>query len=65
MNKFGPSRSELKFRILMSAVILGLLIIAMAIKGVPRSLVGIELFVFGGGFAVFLGGTSLWKLLRG
>ncbi|MEM9582224.1 MAG: hypothetical protein AAGA08_03845 [Pseudomonadota bacterium] len=64
MSKFGPSRSELKLRVAMSAVILSLLASVLLIKGLPKGLVGIELFIFGGGFALFLGGTSLWKLMR-
>ena len=64
MNKFDPPRGELKHRLFMSSVILGLLIAAIAINGVPSRLAGVELFLFGGAFALFLGGTSLWKLTR-
>ena len=36
MSKFGPSRSELKLRVAMSAVILSLLASVLVMKGLPK-----------------------------
>ena len=64
MSKYGPTRGELKFRVAVSLFILVLMGAAMLIKGVPTGLVGIEMFLFCGGFALGTGGWSLWKLMR-
>ncbi len=64
MSKFGPSRRELKLRVAISVFICALVAAAMVVKGVPTGLVGIELFVFSGAFALGTGGWALWKLMR-
>jgi len=64
MSKFGPSRGELKFRLCMGLLICGLLVAALFVHGVPRGLVGVELFVFAGAFGVGSVLWSLWKLYK-
>ena len=64
MNKFGPSRGELKFRLCMGLLICGLLVAAVFEKGVPKGLVGVELFVFAGAFGVGSVVWSLWSLWK-
>ncbi len=64
MDKYGPSRGELKFRLCMGLFICGLLLATLLAKGVPTGLVGIELFVFAGAFGLGSVVWSLWKLRR-
>lgn len=64
MDKYGPSRGELKFRLCMGLFICGLLLAALLEKGVPTGLVGIELFVFTGAFGLGSVIWSLWKLRK-
>ena len=64
MSKYGPSRGELKLRVAISIFILALMGVAMLVKGVPTGLVGIEMFLICGGFALGTGGWSLWRLMR-
>lgn len=64
MDKFGPSRGELKFRLCMGLFICGLLVAAFFETGFPKGLVGIELFVFAGAFGVGSVIWSLWKLRK-
>ena len=64
MNKFGPSRGDIIFRLCMGLFICGLLIVAAIVKGVPTGLVGIELYLFCGAFGVGSVIWSLWKLMR-
>ncbi len=64
MDKYGPSRGELKFRLCMGLFICGLLLATLLAKGVPAGLVGIELFVFAGAFGLGSVIWSLWKLRR-
>lgn len=64
MNKFGPTRGELKFRLAISALGLALLLGALALRGVPTSAGGWEAVGIAG---LFFGGSFAWtlrKLLR-
>ena len=62
MSKFGPSRAEIKFRLCVGLIICALLIGAAYVHGVPRGLVGVELFVFAGAFGLGSVIWAIWKL---
>jgi hypothetical protein len=59
--KFGPSRPELWFRLLVSLAGLGLMAVAIAIHGWPEGPGLIEVVGFGG---LFFGGTAVLSVLR-
>lgn len=64
MNKYGPTRSDLKFRLGFSLCGLGMLVGAIAYRGWPQGAGGWEAV---GIAALFFGGTTLWtarKLLK-
>ena len=64
MNKFGPSRGEIIFRLVFSLAGLGLLAVALLIHGIPRGPALVETVGLAG---LFFGGTAIWsirKLLR-
>lgn len=64
-NKYGPTRADLKFRLIFSIFGLGLLVFAIAYRGWPQGPGGWEAIGLG---AVFFGGTFLWtarKLIKG
>ncbi len=64
MSKFGPTRSELKFRLGFSAAGLVLMAVALALHGV-KGIAWLEIVLIAGGF---FGGTFVWsavKLWRG
>lgn len=61
MNKYGPSRKELKLRMIFSAGGLLLLGAAIAFRGLPR---GPAMFEVIGIAGVFFGGTFLWSLRK-
>lgn len=64
MSKFGPSRSDLRFRLAFSVAGLALLVGAIAYRGLPTSPGGWEAI---GLATLFFGGTVVWtlrKLLR-
>lgn len=61
VNKFDPSRSELKFRLYVSAVGLALLLAAIFYRGLPT---GPAMFEVVGIAAAFFGGTLIWTLLK-
>lgn len=63
--KFGPTRSELLFRLGFSIVGLGLLVGAVAVRGMPK---GPAMFETIGVAGLFFGGTLIWtawKLVKG
>jgi xanthosine utilization system XapX-like protein len=63
-NRFGPSKSELKLRLLFSLGGLLLLGAALVYRGIPQ---GPALFEVIGVAGLFFGGTAIWtlrKLLR-
>ncbi|GFE49734.1 hypothetical protein So717_14870 [Roseobacter cerasinus] len=59
MSKYGPSRKELKLRMIVSAGGLLLLTVALALRGLPK---GPAMFEVIGIAGVFFGGTFLWSL---
>ena len=61
MSKFGPSRSEIRFRLFASVAGLAMLIAAVAIRGIPR---GPAMFEVVGIAGAFFGGTLIWSLLK-
>ncbi len=58
MSRFGPSRGELKFRLIASLAGLGFLIGALSYRGLPTGPAFIELGIIAGGF---FGGTAVWS----
>ena len=61
MSKFGPSRSEIKFRLCASLAGLAMLIAAIAFRGIPT---GPAMFEVVGIAGAFFGGTLIWSLLK-
>ena len=61
MRKFGPTRGELKFRLVAS--ILGLCFLAGALfyRGIPSGPAFVEVGLFGG---AFFGGSAVWSARR-
>jgi hypothetical protein len=62
--RYGPTRGELTFWLLVSAAGIGFMIYAFVLRGVPQSaalveLVGLPVLVFG-----YLGGRSVKRLIR-
>lgn len=61
MSKYGPTRSELKFRLWVSLAGLLLLVGALVFRGLPLSIAMVEVV----GIAIaFFGGTFLWTLVK-
>ena len=61
MNKYGPTRGDLKFRLAFSGVGLVLLVSAIAYRGWPKGPGGWEAI---GIATVFFGGTFVWTLIK-
>ena len=61
MSKFGPSRSEIRFRLFVSLAGLVLLLGAIAFRGLPR---GPAMFEVVGIAGAFFGGTLVWSLIK-
>lgn len=61
MSKFGPSRSEIKFRLYASIVGLALLFGAIAFRGLPRGPAMFEVVAIAG---AFFGGTLIWSVVK-
>lgn len=61
MNKFGPSRQELKFRMWASVVGLSMLVGAVLYRGMPT---GPAMFEVIGIAGAFFGGTLIWTILK-
>lgn len=64
MNKYGPTRADLRFRLAVSLAGLALLVAAIAYRGWPQGPGGWEAVGIAG---LFFGGTMIWtgaKLLR-
>ncbi|MDJ0826203.1 MAG: hypothetical protein QNJ16_11935 [Rhodobacter sp.] len=61
MNRFGPSRKELVFRLYFA--LLGLILVAVALvyRGAPSAAALFEVGVIAGGF---FGGTAIWSAWR-
>jgi hypothetical protein len=61
MSKFGPSRSEIKFRLCASLAGLALLAAALAFRGLPS---GPAMFEVVGIAGAFFGGTLVWSVVK-
>ena len=61
MNRFGPSRGELKFRLVVSGMGLCLMATALFLRGVPTGPAFVEVVGIAG---AFFGGTAVWTLCR-
>lgn len=61
MNRFGPTRGEMKLRLAISAAGLALLAGALVLRGVPTSAGGWEAV---GIAALFFGGSAAWNLRK-
>lgn len=59
--KYGPTRGELWFRLAFALAGLGLLAVAMAVRGFPAGPAMVEV---GGIAGLFLGGTVIWSARR-
>lgn len=61
MSKYGPSKKELQFRLIVSVVGLALLAAALAYRGMPQ---GVAVFETIGIAGVFFGGSLVWTLKK-
>lgn len=61
MSKFGPSRSEIKFRMYVSLIGLALLVAALVFRGLPTGPAMIEVVGIAG---AFFGGTLVWSIIK-
>ena len=57
----GPTRAELWFRLIFSLAGLGLMTVALVVRGVPNGPALVEVVGLAG---VFFGGTAIWSGLR-
>ena len=56
-NKYGPSRGELWFRLLVGIIGFAFLTVVVTARGMPSGPALVEVVGFGG---IFFGGTILW-----
>ena len=64
-NKFGPTKADLKFRLIFSLAGLAMMVGAVIYRGMPK---GPAMFEIIGVASVFFGGTAIWtirKLMKG
>ncbi|MFK7877373.1 MAG: hypothetical protein AB8B71_16625 [Paracoccaceae bacterium] len=61
MSKYGPTRADLKFRLLFSIFGLALMVFALIYRGWPSSAGGWEAI---GLAALFFGGTFVWTVKK-
>jgi hypothetical protein len=61
VNRFGPSRGELKLRLAISCAGLCLMLAALVLRGVPTGPAFVEVVGIAG---AFFGGTAVWSLYR-
>ncbi len=61
MNKFGPTKSDLKFRLAFSVAGLALMVGALIYRGLPSGPAGVEAI---GIAAIFFGGPFVWTLRK-
>lgn len=59
--RFGPTRGELKFRLVFSIAGLSLMVFALTHRGLPS---GPGIFEIVGMAGLFFGGTAIWSLRR-
>jgi xanthosine utilization system XapX-like protein len=60
-NPFGPTRGELRFRLVVSLAGLALLIFALFYRGIPEGPAIVEVVGLAG---VFFGGSAIWSAVR-
>ena len=58
MNRFGPTRAELRFRLWFSLAGLALMLVALFVRGIPTGPAIIEIVGMAG---LFFGGSALWS----
>lgn len=64
MSRFGPTRGEFRAWLAVGLFILGLLAVAALVRGVPRGMMAVEVFGFGGLFGLGLviwAARGLWR----
>jgi hypothetical protein len=61
MSKFGPSRSEIRFRLWASIAGLAFLIVAVMLRGPPSGIAMFEVVAIAG---AFFGGTLIWSIVK-
>jgi xanthosine utilization system XapX-like protein len=59
--KYGPTRGELKFRLIFSVAGLALTLVALFAHGVPSAPALVEVLGIAG---IFFGGTAAWSARR-
>jgi xanthosine utilization system XapX-like protein len=60
-DRFGPTRGELKFRLVFSVAGLALMVFALTHRGLPS---GPGIFEIVGMAGLFFGGTAIWTVRR-
>jgi hypothetical protein len=61
VNKYGPTRGELKFRLAVSLAGFALMVFAVFYRGIPDGPALVEVVGLAG---VFFGGTAVWSAVR-
>ena len=61
MNRFGPTRGELKFRLVFSLAGFALTLVALFAHGIPSAPALVEVLGIAG---LFFGGTAVWSARR-
>lgn len=60
-NRFGPSRGELKFRLVVSLAGFALMLAALFARGIPKGPAIVEVVGLAG---LFFGGSAIWSAIR-
>lgn len=61
MSKFGPTRSELRFRLWFSLAGIAFMVGGILVVGLPQDFVGFEVLVIA---TLFFGGTFVWTVRK-
>ena len=64
MNHFDPDRGELKFRLTVSVVGFLLLVLGVALRGMPGEPVNAQIVAITGAFLAASAGVTLWRMRR-
>ncbi len=59
--RFGPSRGELKFRLVVSVAGFALMVFALFYRGIPEGPAIVEVVGLAG---LFFGGSAVWSAIR-